>query len=244
LSKPRMYHEFADLWTLISHPDDYAEEARYWRDALRSKMGEGRHRVLEMGVGGGNNMSHLTSDFDFTATDLSEEMLRQSRKLNPDVEHIVGDMRDLRLGKTFDAVIVHDAISYMTTEDDLLATFETAAAHLVKGGVFVTSPDFFEEWFIENSVSTNTTANDRTTLTHLEYQYRPDRNRPVYETIMIYLIREDGTVRVEEDRHRFGLFPLRTWMDLLDKAGFDAETVPYDVHEDNHESYLLVGVKR
>ena len=30
----RMYGEFAHLWTLISAPEEYAEEARYWREGL------------------------------------------------------------------------------------------------------------------------------------------------------------------------------------------------------------------
>ena len=59
---PRMYTEFARYWTLISDPADYAEEARYWREALRSRLGPGRHEILELGVGGGNNLSHLTDD--------------------------------------------------------------------------------------------------------------------------------------------------------------------------------------
>ena len=29
----RMYGEFARLWTLISAPEEYTEEARYWREA-------------------------------------------------------------------------------------------------------------------------------------------------------------------------------------------------------------------
>ncbi len=33
-----------------------------------------------------------------------------SRELNPDCEHVLGDMRTLRLGRTFDAVFVHDAV--------------------------------------------------------------------------------------------------------------------------------------
>ena len=32
-------------------------------------------------------------------------------------------MRNVRLGRTFDAVFVHDAIMYMTTEVDLRATW-------------------------------------------------------------------------------------------------------------------------
>ena len=68
----RMYDELAHLWRLISPPEDYADEARYWRDALRAKLGSGRHEILELGVGGGNNLSHLTSEFQATAVDLSE----------------------------------------------------------------------------------------------------------------------------------------------------------------------------
>ena len=116
----RMYTDLAHLWPLISPPEDYAEEAGYWRDVLREKLGPGRHEILELGVGGGHNLSHLTGDFQATAVDLSEKMLEHSRRLNPEVEHHVGDMRTFRLDRKFDAVLVHDAICYMLNEDDLL----------------------------------------------------------------------------------------------------------------------------
>ena len=100
-----MYTEFAKYWTLISDPADYAKEACCWRDALRSKLGPGQHEILEMGVGGGNNLSHLKADFNFTAVDISPQMIEQAKKLNPDVEFHVGDMRTVRLGRKFKAVI-------------------------------------------------------------------------------------------------------------------------------------------
>lgn len=62
----RMYDEFAHLWSLISAPEDYANEAGYWRAILRAQLGPGRHEILELGVGGGNNLSHLTSGFKAT----------------------------------------------------------------------------------------------------------------------------------------------------------------------------------
>ena len=111
-----MYGDLAELWPLISAPEDNAHEASYWRRALRSKLGPGRHSLLELGVGGGNNLSHLTDDFDATAVDLSPGMLVHSQRLNPSVEHHVGDMRTVRLGRKFDAVIAHGAIGYMLTE--------------------------------------------------------------------------------------------------------------------------------
>src|SRR5262245_15324138 len=39
-------------------------------------------------------------------------------KLNPECEHIVGDMRSMQLDRTFDVVFIHDAIAYMTNESD------------------------------------------------------------------------------------------------------------------------------
>ena len=115
-----LYNELAYLWPAISPPEDYTEEAVHWRKAIRAKLGEGRHRLLELGVGGGHNLSHLTAEFDAAAVDISPKMLELSQHLNPTVEHHLGDMRTFRLpGQVFDAVLIHDAISYMLTEDDL-----------------------------------------------------------------------------------------------------------------------------
>ena len=47
-----LYDKLAYLWPVISPPEDYAEEASHWRTALRKHLGPGRHRLLELGVGG------------------------------------------------------------------------------------------------------------------------------------------------------------------------------------------------
>ena len=82
--------------------------------------------VLELGSGGGNNASHLKQHFALTLVDRSEQMLDVSSGLNPECEHIEGDMRTVRLDRTFDGVFVHDALAYIVTEPDLEAVFETA----------------------------------------------------------------------------------------------------------------------
>ena len=53
----------------------------------------------------------------------------------------------IRLGETFDAVLIHDAISYMTTEADLLSVFATARAHLRPGGLLIAAPDDYTDTF-------------------------------------------------------------------------------------------------
>ncbi|MDP6357786.1 MAG: class I SAM-dependent methyltransferase [Planctomycetota bacterium] len=238
----RMYDEFAHLWPLISAPEDYEEEARYWREVLREKLGPGQHEILELGVGGGNNLSHLTCDFKATAVDLSEKMLTNSIRLNPSVGHHVGDMRSVRLGKKFKAVLIHDAICYMLTEEDLRLTFATAKAHLEPGGLFVTAPDNFRETFNGPRVAHSTRSDGGTELTHIEYDYDPDPDDTTIESIMFYLIRERGTLRIEQDRHVTGLFPLQTWTDLMAETGFVVEKRPYGVHDDGREAWLLVGL--
>ena len=244
MNKPslnRMYDDFAHLWPLVSMPQEYAEEAGYWRDVLRAKLGPGRHEILELGVGGGHNLSHLTGEFAATAVDISEKMLAQCHDVNPDVPLHVGDMRTVRLGKKFKAVLVHDAIGYMLTEADLRQAFTTAAEHLEPGGVFVTAPDHFRETFHSPCVEHTTNSDGQTEVTLIQYEYDPDPNDTMTETLMFYLIRTKQGLRVEQDRHLLGLFPLEVWLELMREVGFTAEKCPYPVHDDGRESYLLVG---
>ncbi len=239
-----MYDEFAYLWPLISDPEDYAEEASYWRDALRAALGPGRHHILELGVGGGNNLYHLTSDFEATAVDISESMLANSIQLNPAVEHHVGDMRSVRLGRTFEAVIIHDAIDYLLTEADIQATLATARAHLDPGGVFITAPDWYRETFPGASGSCKARSKDGLELTVIEYTHDPDPTDTTIETIFVYIIKERGRLQVEEDRHTTGLFSRHTWLRLMMGSGFEVKDLPYPVHEDGREAYLFVGTLR
>src|SRR4029450_640196 len=129
----RLYGDLAPWFHLLTSPSDYdVESARYERLILEA-VPDAR-TLLELGSGGGNNASYLRERFTCTLSDLSPQMLTLSRELNPGCEHVLGDMRTLRLGRTFDAVFVHDAIAYMATEDDLRDCMGTAVAHTRAGG--------------------------------------------------------------------------------------------------------------
>ncbi|MDP2873221.1 MAG: class I SAM-dependent methyltransferase [Bacillota bacterium] len=245
-SRNRLYDELAHLWPLVSPPEDYADEAQVWRDLLRRRLGPGQHQVLELGVGGGHNLSHLTADFHATAVDLSPRMLEHSRRLNPGVEHHVGDMRAVRLGRLFRAVLIHDAASYLVTEDDIRQTLATAAAHLDSGGVLVMAPDFYRETFKDNSAGYDVhVGNDGTVLTYFEYFYDPDPSDTHVEMLIVFVIRRGAELRVEEDRHTLGLFPMTTWLSLMEDAGFAAEAEAGAAGgDDGRQQYLLVGTLR
>ena len=242
----RLYSDLAYLWPLVSPPEDYAEEASHWRDAVRARLGQGRHRILELGAGGGHNLSHLTADFEATAVDLSPEMLEHGRRLNPGVEHHVGDMRSVRLGKVFDAVLIHDAVAYMLTEDDLRAAFATARAHLRPGGLLLVAPDLVSESFVEDRVLRwDIPPPARPGDPEVKVEERltdPDPTDTTIESWITYTITEGGCKRVETDLHVTGLFSLATWVALMEEAGFDTEILPLPGDGDGCGEHLFSGL--
>jgi SAM-dependent methyltransferase len=238
----RLYGELAPWFHLLTHPSGYVEEALHIV-ALVEAGADGRATtLLELGSGGGNNASHLKKRFACTLTDVAPEMLELSRTLNPECEHLEGDMRTLRLGATFDAVLVHDAVMYMTSEEDLSAAIETAAAHLRPGGVAILEPDATRETFEPSTSHGGHDGEDGRSLRYLEWVTDPDREDSTYDVDYVVALRERGQpLRVVHDHHLEGLFPDATWRRLIQDAGL--ELLDLEV-EDPHKGERVVFVGR
>lgn len=223
---PKLYDELGAWWPLLSPPEEYIEEAGFFRGVLTAAGLPPAPALLEMGCGGGNNAVHLKALFDrVTLTDLSPRMLAVSRDLNPDCEHLVGDMRTLRLGRAFDVVFVHDAIDYMTTLRDLRLALETAFLHCAPGGLCLVVPDHVRETFQPSTEHGGSDGEGRA-LRYLEWTYDPDDEDTTYTTEYAYMLREgDLPTRFEHDRHVCGLFPRAEWTRIFRDAGFEPETV-------------------
>lgn len=226
---PKLYDELADWWPLLSPPEEYAEEAAFYGDALAAVCPAPPQNVLELGSGGGNNASHLKARFRMVLVEPSAGMLAVSRRLNPDCEHVQGDMRTVRLDRRFDAVFVHDAVCYMSTEPDLRQAMATAFAHCRPGGAALFAPDFVRENFRSSTEHGGSDGPTRA-LRYLEWTWDPDPADTTYFADYAYLLRfEDVRVQVEHDRHVEGLFARADWLRLLSEAGFvEARTVPVD----------------
>lgn len=160
-----------------------------------------------------------------TLVDLSPGMLDLSRKLNPECEHIVGDMRIVRLGRVFDAVFVHDAIMYMTTEGDLRQAIETAALHCKPGGAALFMPDVLRETFVSLTTHGGHDSDGRG-IRYIEWTFDQDPSDTIYTVDFAYLLRDRASpVRAVHDRHVFGIFPRNTWIRLLSDADFQPRAV-------------------
>ena len=219
-SVPKLYHELAEWWPTFSTPEEYRAEATFFKRVLAKTSSPAPGRVLELGSGGGNSAFHLKSRFAMTLVDLSPNMLAVSRALNPECEHVEGDIRTVRLGRTFDAVFVHDAICHMTTEADLRAALNTAFVHCRPGGAALFAPDFVRETFVEN-VDHGGNDTDRGSVRFLQWTTDPDPADTSYFVDFAILIRDrTGGMRVEHDRHHYGLFSRADWRRLLREVGF------------------------
>lgn len=235
---PKLYSELAAWWPLLSAPEDYADEASFFRRMFVEAGLPLSPSLLELGCGGGNNAFHLKTLFSHvTLTDLSPGMLAVSRALNPDCEHIQGDMRSLRLGRVFDAVFVHDAIDYMTTTEDLQRAVATCFLHCKAGGVGLLVPDFVRETFRPSTDHGGEDGDNGRALRYLEWTHAPDNGGTQYVVDFAYLLRErNQPLRVEYDQHLYGLFPRGDWLRLLQEVGFRTEIV-----RDNYERDVFVA---
>jgi SAM-dependent methyltransferase len=224
-----LYGELAPWYHLLTPPEEYAEEAAAVLALFREAATGALATALELGAGGGHLASHLRDDLRLTLTDLSPAMVERSRALNPGLEHAVGDMRTLRLGRSFDAVLVHDAVCYMLAEADLRAAVATAYAHLRPGGVAVFVPDYVRETFEPDTEHGGADGPDLPDgrpgrgLRYLAWVTDPDPSDSTYLVDYALMLRhEGGAVEVRHDRHVEGLFARATWLDALAAAGFEA----------------------
>lgn len=233
--KTLLYGELVPFYHLLDPLEEHADEGEAFGEVLRAAV-PGARRLLELGSGAGHGAHYVKTYFEHvTLSDISPPMLARSRVLNPECEHVEGDMRTARLGQTFDCVLIHDAIAYMTTPDDLRATAATTFEHLVPGGSALVVPDCVKETFKEFHEDHAGDDGERS-LRCMSWSYDPDPTDDVALGDFAFLLREGGEVRAVHDRHEFGLFTTQTWLEVWRGAGFDVEVIERPMPEEYRDS--------
>ena len=237
----KLYRELAPWFHLLTAPEEYAEDASYYRTVLEDACTGPVRTLLELGAGGGNVASHLKEHIRLTLVDVSPAMVEVSRSINPELEHVIGDMRSVRLGREFDAVLIQDAASYLTTEGELRQALRTAFDHLRLGGAAIFAPDHIQETFQPTTDCGGYDGQGRA-LRYIEWLWDPDPQDSTYFQEFAYLLREgDGPVRVEHERHVMGVFSRETWLAALRETGFQAWALVFNHSEippGSHELFV------
>lgn len=216
----RMYNDLAWTWPIISPPEEYVEEAEIIADAIKKYSKITARTLLNLGCGGGHEDFTLKKYFNITGVDLSENMLKLARELNPENYYLIGDFTSIRLKGRYDSVIA-TSLMYMKTEEKLKSAFQTAHEHLSSGGVFILFVEKTLENFKQNDTFSSTHISGDIEIVYLENSYDPDPSDTTFELTLLYLIRRKGELKIEKDSHLCGLFSFDTWHELLYQIGFE-----------------------
>ena len=237
----RLYHDLAWLWPLWGSVEEYRKESELAIDLIKQYTEIEVRSLLDITCGGGKNIFNFKRHLDVFGLDISNAMLDNARRLNPDCTFYQADMRDFDLKRQFDSIYLNDGIAYITSAPDLQRTFQCAFKHLRAGGVMVCYAEFLKANFVQHKTQTTTTRTDNMEITFIENNYDPDPADDTFDTTMIFLIREKGKLRIEHDHHVCGVFTMGVWRDSLTKTGF--EVTEYSESANVFESPLLICVK-
>jgi len=144
-----IFDAYAIYYDLLYQDKNYELEVNYVRGLLDKYRPAVGSSILDLGCGTGKHAEILSKmGYVVQGVDLSEAMVNAatSRKYLDCVvkpTFTMGDVRNIRLGKSYDFVIsLFHVASYQTTSLDLKRMFLTASEHLKPGGIFI-----FDCWY-------------------------------------------------------------------------------------------------
>jgi SAM-dependent methyltransferase len=143
------FAEYARYYDLLYRDKDYAGETEYIHKLLKC-FAPGAQTILELGCGTGRHAALLArKGYNLHGVEISADMLARAEELKRRecagllLEFTQGDIRSVKLNKTFDMVVsLFHVFSYMTTNKDLAAVLTTARTHLKPGGLLI-----FDCWY-------------------------------------------------------------------------------------------------
>jgi len=216
---------------------DYAAEAYKVHEFIQRHKQTYGNILLDVACGTGTHAGFLSQYYQVTGTDLNARMLKVARKKHPEIQFLEGDMRQLNLGRQFDAVTcLFSAIGYMKTKADLRKAVKSMSRHLLPGGVLLVEPWFSQEKWNVGRVSIN----------HVD--------KPELKIVRMALARKRGKVSLLEFQYligtsmgiehlteylELGLFAHEEYVDAFTRAGLEVIHDPEGIFGRG----LYIGIK-
>jgi SAM-dependent methyltransferase len=237
-----VFKEYAKYYDLLYRTKDYAGEIDYVVRTLRQRRPDAQ-AVLEFGSGTGRHGRLLAAQgFKVFGVELSETMAAAAHAARErdaalqaaggSFDCMQGDIRNAKVDGTFDAVLaLFHVVSYQTTNQDLIQTFENAARHLRSGGIFL-----FDVWHgpavltERPAVRIKRVEDDELHVTRLaEPELKTSENVVVVRYTMFAESKPAGQLAKFSEEHRMRyLFPVEIEL-LASRCGFAMES---------HEEFL------
>jgi len=211
----KLYKDLAWCYEFITNGKEHKQEAEF---VIKKSKGK---ELLDVGCGHGWHDKFLKKRFKVTGVDLNKPILKLAKKRNPEVKYFLGDMRTFNLKKKFDVVLSFDAMIYNLNYKDLKKTLKNLSRHLKDNGTLIFHIDKLKENFIQNKiVACKKYKKGKTKLFFFQIDYDKNPKDTKYETLLTFLITENGKTKRKTDKHTLGLFELKKIKKILKDLGF------------------------
>ncbi|MFV8465087.1 class I SAM-dependent DNA methyltransferase [Flavobacterium sp. LB1P62] len=115
---------------------DYDEEYQFYNNLIQENNCK---TILEIGSGTGNLAKRFQeNNQQYIGLDYSQSMIAIAKERNKDCTFIHGDMRQFELEKPIDSILITGrSTSYLTTNEDVISTFESIYKNLTEDGILI-----------------------------------------------------------------------------------------------------------
>ena len=211
-----------DLIMRVAHGKDYRAEADEVAALVRSSNPKARS-LLDVACGNGRHLARLAKRFRHVeGLELSQAMIAEAHRLDPDLEISQGDMRLFRLGRSFDAVTcLFGSIGYMTSARQLSRAVANMATHLAPGGVLVVEGWFTPETWEAGRLGAEAAVEGEFAACRA---VRSTRRGRLSQMEMHYLLATPRGIEHVVEIHRMGLFTPDQYRQALKAAGLRTRT--------------------
>lgn len=246
------YGRFAYLYDQLMEDIPYDK----WQKILEEysiKYQVSGKKLLDIACGTGELSCRFSMQgYQVTGVDLSEDMLAvatakaEAERLK--IPFIQQNMAELEVLDNFDIITIFcDSINYLSSEQDVIQTFEGVANHLTEDGLFLF--DVHSEYKMENIFKDQTFTHIDEDICYIWNCFQGEFPLSVDHELTFFVSDSSGRKydRVEE-YHFQRTFPIQQYTDWLDQVGFETLHILGDFENqpptDETERVLFIARKK
>jgi len=198
--------------------------------------------ILDIGCGTGCILiSLIENGFLVDGIDISDEMLLVTKQKlmekNLNANLFQDDMRNIMIEDEYDLIISFlDTINYLYTLEDVSLTFKKIYKALKNEGYFIFDiHSLYKLHHVLDGYSYNETRNDFTYLWN-SYVEREASYSTVHHELSFFIEQKNNLYKRLDEFHQQVVFPLKTYIQILEDIGFEIEKTQYDFDDSKNES--------
>lgn len=246
--------------------ENYGKIAKYWDDIQESKIVSklqarefdgllrkfGVKTILELGCGTGLLLTNLSQlGYECTGVDLDKDMLEiaksKAREQNLKIHYMQDDIRELKLGGKFDAVICLQVLSLLLHDNDIETAFRSVSQLLEPGGIFLFNV-LNAEFINKNDPYLNSTPFVDIVLDRGKYKLLRMNTMKIKDNVQrwdaVYFIEEDNKLSMNIHNNTLRLFHLHEIDNFLRKHNLMKQTIMYRNIENIEKINMVVTALR